>query len=121
MNHARIEKVAGIVGWVTLGFGAALTLAPARSTTALALGNRPVLGAVVGPADLVIGSGVLWARRRWPWMAARAALNLTLVGCYRAEAGRPGGDSNARGAAVAMAALTVVDTALTVALATRRH
>ena len=120
MTRERTERLADGVGWVTLGFGTALTVAPRRSARALGLGDRPVLAAVVGITDLGVGSGVLWGRRRWAWMAARAALNIALVGCYATEANRAGGNSRARAGTIAMASLSVVDTALTFALAAGR-
>ncbi|MEU4472936.1 hypothetical protein [Micromonospora sp. NPDC023888] len=105
---------------MTLGFGVALTARPRRTAAALGLGERPVLAGAVGLADLVVGSGVLCGRPRWPWMAARAALNLVLAGCYAAEANRPDGNGRARAGAIAMASLTVVDATLTLALAKQR-
>ncbi|MGI5519348.1 hypothetical protein ACQEUX_00135 [Micromonospora sp. CA-259024] len=106
-----------MVGLVTLGFGVVLTARPRRSAAALGLGDRPVLAGAVGLTDLVVGTGVLCGRPRWPWMAARAALNLVLTGCYAAEANRPDGNRRARTGAVAMASLTVVDATLALALA----
>lgn len=119
MAGESTERLADVVGWVTLGFGAALTVTPRRSAAVLGLGDRPELATVVGLTDLVVGSGILRGRRRWPWMAARAALNLALAGCYATEASRAGGDSRARAGTIAMVSLTVVDTALTLALAAR--
>ncbi|MFG1837900.1 hypothetical protein ACGFH8_05600 [Micromonospora sp. NPDC049175] len=120
MVRRRTEKLANAVGVVTLGFGVVLTAMPRRSAAALGLGDRPVLAGAVGLTDLVVGSGVLLGRPRWPWMAARAALNLVLTGCYAAEANRPDGNRRARSGAIAMASLTVVDTALALALAKQR-
>jgi hypothetical protein len=120
MTRRRADELANVVGVVTLGFGVVLTARPRRSATALGLGDRPVLAGAVGLTDLVVGSGVLWGRPRWPWMAARAALNLALAGCYATEANRPDGNRRARAGAIAMASLTVVDATLAIALAVRR-
>ncbi|MGC4748531.1 hypothetical protein ACLQ28_23195 [Micromonospora sp. DT201] len=120
MTRRRADELANVVGFVTLGFGVLLTAMPRRSAAALGLGDRPVLAGAVGLTDLVVGSGVLRGRPRWPWMAARAALNLALTGCYAAEANRPGGNRRARTGAIAMASLTVVDATLALALATQR-
>ncbi|GGO16885.1 hypothetical protein GCM10011576_30260 [Micromonospora parathelypteridis] len=115
MTRRRTDELANAVGLVTLGFGVVLTAMPRRSAAALGLGNRPVLARTVGLTDLVVGSGVLCGRPRWPWMAARAALNLALAGCYAAEANR--GNRRARTGAIAMASLTVVDATLALTLA----
>jgi hypothetical protein len=119
MASGRTETMADVVGLITLGFGVVLTVAPRRSAAVLGLGNRPVLATVVGMTDLVVGSGVLWGRRRWPWMTARAALNLALAACYGAEANRTGGGRRARAGIIAMGSLTVVDAVLALALAAR--
>lgn len=120
MTRRRTDTLANAVGLVTLGFGVVLTVMPRRSAVALGLGDRPALARTVGVTDLVVGSGVLVGRPRWPWMAARAALNLVLTGCYAAEASRPDGNRRARAGAIAMASLTVVDATLAVALAAQR-
>jgi hypothetical protein len=67
--------------------------------------------------DFVVGPGVLWGRRRWRWMTARAAMNLALAACYAAEASRNSGNRRARVGVIAMGSLTIVDGALAVALA----
>ncbi|MEU7801423.1 hypothetical protein AB0B10_19335 [Micromonospora arborensis] len=117
MTRRRTDELANVVGLVTLGFGVVLTAMPRRSAAGLGLGNRPVLARAVGLTDLVVGSGVLWGRPRWPWVAARAALNLALTGCYAAEANRPDSNRRARTGAIAMASLTVVDATLALVLA----
>lgn len=76
------DRVADAAGVVTTAIGGALTLAPARTSAVLGLSERQRR-----PrdrfADLVVGPGLLAGRPRWPWMAARAALNMVIAGQYR--------------------------------------
>ncbi|MCG5445559.1 hypothetical protein NIE79_004015 [Micromonospora sp. NIE79] len=120
MTRRRADTLANAVGLVTLGFGVVLTAMPRRGAAALGLGDRPVLARAVGLTDLVVGSGVLCGHPRWPWMAARAAVNLALTGCYAVEAIRSDGGRRAYTGAIAMASLTVVDATLARALAAQR-
>ena len=66
--------------------------------------------------DLVLVPGLLLGRPRWPWMAARAALNLAQAGWLAGAARRSDDPALARGAAAALAALTLVDGPAAVAL-----
>jgi hypothetical protein len=109
-------RLADIAGMVTLAIGTGLTVAPSRTAKVLGLGDRPTLSRTIGLVDLALVPGLLRGRPRWPWMVARAALNLVVADCYRTEAFQPDGHPNARAGAVAMVALTVVDGTLAVAL-----
>src|SRR6266487_888659 len=113
------EKLANVVGLVSLGFGAALTVAPRRSGAALGMSGGAIPAGAAGVADLVIGSGLLYGRPRWPWMASRAMLNAALATSYRSEARKPGGNPRARAGAAAMSVLIVVDATLAIVLATQ--
>ncbi len=109
---AAAERATDAAGVVSIGIGATLTLAPTPTATTLGLGDQPSWARAIGLADLALGPGLLAGRPRWPWMAARAALNIVIVRHYRARAR---GNPNARRAgagAAAMTALTVVDAAV---------
>ena len=98
------------VGWVSLGIGLALTLAPNRSTRFLALEDRRGLASVVGASDLMIGTGLLVGQRRQPWMFARVFLNLVIAISYARTVmeDRPR-RKRAGGGLCLMVALTVFD------------
>ena len=101
------------VGWISLGIGLALTLAPRRSATLLGWENRENLARVIGAADLIVGTGLLVDQSRSRWMLARAFLNVVLAGSYGSVLA--GGTARRRRAGVgliAMAVLTVVDYSL---------
>lgn len=115
------DRMADVVGGVTLTMGVGLTAAPSRSAAVLGLGERSTWVRTLGLVDLVMAPGLLRGRPRWPWMAARAALNLVIAENYRRRARRTGGSARASGGAVAMAALTVVDGALAVVLRNSRR
>jgi hypothetical protein len=102
----------------TLGFGTALTFAPARTAAVIGLGPDPRTARALGVLDLVLGTGLLLHRRRRSrWMAARAAANLVIAGCYAQEVQRSG-SPRAKVGGVGMAALTGFDGAVAVALRT---
>ncbi len=110
------ERMPQLVGIATLAAGAALVAAPQLTTRALGLEGEETAVRVLGAADLVLVPGLLAGRPRWPWMAARAALNLAQAGWLAAAAGRAGSPGLARGGAAALAALTAVDGPTAVAL-----
>jgi hypothetical protein len=83
----------------------------------MGLGDHPRLSRTIGVADVALGPGLLRGRPRWPWMGARAGLNLLIAGQYWAES-RRGASPRARTGAAMMVALAVADS--TVALALRR-
>ena len=107
------QMLASGIGWVSLGLGFALTLAPRRSAAFLGWGDRERLSRVVGAADLIVAAGLLAGRDRSRWMAARAFLNAALAliyaGVLRQGAPRPG---RAAGWLGVMVALTASDYAL---------
>jgi len=110
------ERATDAAGVVTVAIGAALALWPARTAAALGLGSRRGQARAIGLADLALGPGLLLGRPRWPWMAARAALNLVIARQYRAQLGISQLRRTSAGA-TAMSVLTVVDAAVAVRLA----
>lgn len=108
---SSLDRSNSTVATITLAVGAALTAAPARSATALQLDGGDRLARVIGATDLVVATGLLRGRRRWPWMTLRAGLNAALARHYTAHARRL--------PALGMAALTVVDGSLAVLLRRR--
>ncbi|QIN83394.1 hypothetical protein GBA63_12665 [Rubrobacter tropicus] len=108
-----LQRLALAIGWVSLGFGVALTLAPLRSAAFLGWGDREVPARVIGLADLIVGAGLLLDRRRSGWMLARAVLNAALAAVYAlalAEETPP--RTRARGGLVSMICLTTFDYSL---------
>ena len=104
-----LEQLPRTVGAITLAAGAALAAAPGVTTRALHIEGEEAALRLVGAADLVLVPGLLLGRPRWPWMAARAALNLAQAGWLAGAARRSDDPALARGAAAALAALTLVD------------
>jgi hypothetical protein len=112
-SEGRTQRLATGVGWVSLGMGAAMTLAPRRSAALLGWADREGLTRLIGGVDLILGAGLLRGRRRARWMLARALLNAILCLIYTrvlAE-GRPDRVRPAAGAGL-MAALTLFDYSL---------
>ena len=81
-SEGRSRALAAVVGWISLGIGLALTLAPRSSAESLGWGDRAGLTRLVGVADLIIGPALLLGRGRARWMLARALLNAALSGVY---------------------------------------
>ncbi len=79
----HIHKLATGVGWISLGMGLFLTLAPYKSAAFLGWGDRTRLARIIGLSDLVIGPGLLLDRdRRYRWMQARALLSAAITLSY---------------------------------------
>jgi hypothetical protein len=112
-SEGRTQRLATGVGWVSLGMGAAMTLAPRRSAALLGWADREGLARLVGGVDLMLGAGLLRGRRRTRWMLARALLNAILCLIYARVLveGRPDRGGPAVGAGM-MAALTLFDYSL---------
>ena len=66
------HKLAHGIGWVSIGVGTALVVAPTRMTKGFGMGERPNLGRFLGIRDLVLGAGLLRSENRAPWLHARA-------------------------------------------------
>ncbi len=108
-----------VVAAVTLVLGAALLVAPRRTSSVLGLGTWPIATRMVGGTDLALGLGLAAARPHWPWMSGRSALNLVLVAVYLRQRHDPAVGRRARRGAAAMTALTVSDASLAVGLRAR--
>jgi len=111
-----MERVPELVGWITLGAGASLVVAPQRVTEPLGLQGQETAMRAMGVADLVLVPGLLRGRPRWPWMIGRAALNVAQAAYLRSVAPRSSAPALARGGAAALLALTAVDGATGLAL-----
>ncbi len=107
----RAQTLAAGVGWVSLGMGLALTLAPRGSAAQLGWGNRAALARVIGAADLIVGPALLLGRNRERWMTARALLSAVITVAYaRALAsGTTPRKGRAVGGVVGMSVLTLMD------------
>jgi hypothetical protein len=105
MTPDEAERAAVRVGVITTVIGGALTAAPACVGPLVGL-NRPQVALAVGLADLALVPGLLRGRPRWPWLAARAGLNVAIIGY---AAGASGRNRRALVAATALMAATVAD------------
>ena len=101
------------VGIVTLLIGTGLCVAPERIGRLVALDRRGALA--FGLADLALVPGLLFARERGSWMAARGVLNLLMASYYLLVV-RPTDRRGAHACAAALAALTVADGAVAASL-----
>ena len=111
----RLDRASDVIGVVTLAFGCALSAGGRPIAEALRL--DPARGRAIGLADLALGTALLAARPRWPWMAVRAALNVLIAREYRAELHRrSGADRVARFGVISMRTLAVSDAAMAAAL-----
>jgi len=105
---AQAERTATIAGVVTIIAGPALTLAPAACGKPIGMDGHPGLMRAIGISDVLTAPGLLFARPRWPWLTARAALNAGLAAGavkYRQDLG----DRNWRIGAAMFAVLTALD------------
>ena len=114
-----LDRMPVFAGYVTLAIGAALVAAPRLVTGPLGLdGQEPAVRAI-GVSDLVLVPGLLRGRPRWPWMLARAALNLGDAAYLRRVAPRSSSPALLSAGGGVMVALTVVDGATALALRPR--
>lgn len=78
----RTRRLARAIGWASLPMGLTL-LAPGRAARLFGLGERPRLMVAIGARDVVIGLGLLRARRPARWLRIHAladAVDATIVG-----------------------------------------
>ncbi len=113
MTPDNAERAAIRVGVITSVIGGALTLAPGRVGPLVGV-DSPQAALVVGLADLALVPGLLRGRPRWPWLAARAGLNVAILS-YAALTARRN-----RRALVAVAALASATVSDLVAMSTLR-
>jgi hypothetical protein len=104
------------VGLVTLAAGSALLAAPGRASGLLGLDGQDTALRAIGVSDLILVPGLLRGTPRWPWMAARAALNMGLAAYLHGVAPRASSPAGLRGAAGLFVGLTAVDGATALAL-----
>jgi deazaflavin-dependent oxidoreductase (nitroreductase family) len=90
------------VGIGSLAIGVALLLWPRRIGRLAGLGVGETR--LIAFGDLAAGPGLIWGRPRRPWLFARAAANLGIVGLLLRRRSRPG-----RAIAVALGAATGAD------------
>ena len=105
MTPDDAERAAVRVGVLTTVIGGVLAVAPGRVGPLIGL-TDPWAARLVGLVDLALVPGLLRGRPRWVWLAARAGLNMTIVGYAVVTAGR---NRRAQVAAVALVAATVSD------------
>jgi hypothetical protein len=113
---SAFERMPLIAGWVTLAIGAGLVAAPGRVSGQLGLHGREPAVRALGVADLVLVPGLLRGRPRWPWMAARAALNIADAAYLRAAAPHSSAPGALNTGVVLLAGLTAADGAAALAL-----
>lgn len=113
-----LEDSPTFVGYVTTATGVALVAAPGVAARALGLREQETAMRLIGAADLVLVPGLLRGRPRWPWMVARAGMNVAMAAYFLGVAGdsRP-----ARWAGRALLGLLVVDGATALALRRREN
>ncbi|WP_150460190.1 hypothetical protein [Nesterenkonia ebinurensis] len=110
-RRGTVDALADVIGATTVGIGAGLSLDPIRCAKLLGLPGEPRRSRAIGLVDVVLGtmiltSGRVWPRRRWPVLVGREALHLVIVNEYRRQ-------GNAQGA-LTMCGLFLVDGIATV-------
>lgn len=113
------ERMPVFVGGVTLVAGVVLLAAPGRVSGRLGLDGEDAALRAVGLSDLVLVPGLLRGRPRWPWMVARAALNLAQAAYLHGVAPRSSSPRALERGAVVLVGLTAVDGATGLMLAAR--
>lgn len=108
MLRSNADKAADVIAAVTLGMGAALASAPGRVGRGLGLGDRIGVARALGVVDIVLVPGLIRAQPRWPWVGARASLNVVIAGVYLQEA-RQSSSRMARAGVAAMISVAVID------------
>ena len=115
MRAQEADRAATRVGLVTVLIGAALAVAPQRMSRVLRFGDHARAVQVVGLADMALVPGLVFARRKGNWMAARAALNL-LIAAYCTHLARKEDLQGPKIGAVAMLVATITDAPAILAL-----
>jgi len=111
-----LEDMPTTAGYVTTATGVALVLAPGVAARQMGLAGQEGPLRLIGAADLVLVPGLLRGKPRWPWMIARAGMNLAMAAYFLGV----GAKSRApRVTGYALLGLTIVDTATGVTLSRR--
>ena len=111
-----LEDMPTTAGYVTTATGVALVLAPGVAARQMGLAGQEGPLRLIGLADLVLVPGLLRGKPRWPWMIARAGMNLAMAAYFLGV----GAKSRApRVTGYALLGLTIVDTATGVTLSRR--
>ena len=109
MTFAAARRTATAVGVATSPIGGWLVLAPEDVARALGLRDSRAVR-IIGVADLALVPGLIAGRPRWPWMAARAGLNVAIA-AHLLDATRKTPDRRPRAVALLLAGITVADVA----------
>jgi uncharacterized membrane protein len=83
ISNVTQERVAGALGWFSVGLGLAELAAPRRLAAVIGVPNRPLLIRLLGVRELVSGIGILSQHRRTSWLWSRVAgdgMDLALLG-----------------------------------------
>jgi hypothetical protein len=103
------DRMAEMTGWATLAAGAALLIAPRKTTGPLGLDGQETAIRMIGVSDLVLVPGLLRGSPRWPWMAARTAFDVGDIAYLLWAARRSSSPAKVWAGVAVMAALTVID------------
>lgn len=104
----RGERSATAVGAVTTLAGIALLAFPHAAGPLIGLVDHRY-ARIVGLVDLAVAPGLIAGRPRWPWLAARAALNLPTAALALHHARHTDRITNARIAAAILSIAAVGD------------
>lgn len=105
MRQGRAQAVARALGWFSIGLGLAELIAPRMVARAAGLEGRERLLQAYGAREIATGIGILFARNRRPWIAARVAgdaLDIATLTARRRNA-------SAAAALAAVAGVTALD------------
>lgn len=106
---SALQRLPVFVGCVTIVTGAALVAAPGRTAGPLGLEGQDMALRAIGVTDLVLVPGLLRGRPRWPWMIARAALNVAAAAYLRGVAPQSSSPGVPKAGAGLLLGLTAVD------------
>lgn len=108
-DSTSAERISTTAGVVTAVAGSALLIAPTQLGPVIGLTARRD-ARLVGALDVALSPGLIFGRPRWPWLAARAASNVTtaVFVLRRAEGVTPRRVARAFTALLAVATVTDV-------------
>ena len=108
MTNTAGRRVSLAVGAITGLAGCALAAVPAHAGPLMGLAE-PRDARLIGLADLALVPGLLLGRPRWPWLAARAALNVPMAAYVLHRGGKGPRARNARAFALTVTTATIGD------------